>query len=127
MPGEWFDGNDVLAAHDAAVRAVDRARSGDGPTLLEAKTYRWRGHYEGDPQPYRTSEEVELWRARDPIPAFAAFLERNGIQSGEQAETVRREELDELDQAIAFAERSPEPEAASALRDTYTDIVERGW
>jgi pyruvate dehydrogenase E1 component alpha subunit len=127
MPGEWFDGNDVLAVHDAAVRAVERARSGAGPTLLEAKTYRWRGHYEGDPQPYRTNEEVDVWRARDPIPAFAAFLERNGIQTPEQAEAVRRQELELLDGAIAFAEGSPEPELDAALRDTYTDIVEKGW
>jgi TPP-dependent pyruvate/acetoin dehydrogenase alpha subunit len=127
MPGEWFDGNDVLAVHDAAVRAVERARSGAGPTLLEAKTYRWRGHYEGDPQPYRTSDEVDAWRARDPIPAFAAFLERNGIQTEDQADAVRREELELLDRAIAFAESSPEPELDAALRDTYTDIVEKGW
>ncbi|MDX6593575.1 MAG: acetoin:2,6-dichlorophenolindophenol oxidoreductase subunit alpha [Gaiellales bacterium] len=127
MPGEWFDGNDVLAAHEATIRAVERARAGAGPTLLEAKTYRWRGHYEGDPQPYRTSDEVEKWRERDPIPAFAGFLERNQIQTAEEAGTVRDEELERLERAIKFAEASPEPEPRDALRDTYTDIVERGW
>jgi pyruvate dehydrogenase E1 component alpha subunit len=106
---------------------VDRARSSAGPTLLEAVTYRWRGHYEGDPQPYRTSEEVAQWRERDPIKRLGERLGGLGILSDEDADAMREEILASVEKAVAFAQSSPMPEPAAALADVYTDILEEGW
>jgi TPP-dependent pyruvate/acetoin dehydrogenase alpha subunit len=127
MPGVWFDGNDVLAVYEAAREAVDRARSGGGPTLLEAVTYRLRGHYEGDPQPYRTDVEVSEWREKDPIPRFAARLGEWGLLDEPTAEQIRGEVLAGVNKAVEFAEASPWPEPEEALRDIYTDLIEEGW
>lgn len=127
MAGEWVDGNDVLAVLDTTRRAVKRARSGGGPTLLEAVTYRWRGHFEGDPQPYRTREEVERWKAKDPIARFRALLLDRGILDEEADTALRAEIADGIADAVRFAEASPVPEPAAALRDVYTDLTEEGW
>lgn len=74
MPGVRVDGNDLLAVREATMQAVDRARAGDGPTLLECETHRWRGHFEGDPQRYRDKDESAAWQARDPLAAWRALL-----------------------------------------------------
>lgn len=79
IPGEVVDGNDVCAVYEAFARAKERALKGEGPTLLECKTYRWRGHWTGDPEPYRTREEVEEWKEkRDPIKLFRSIYKRPG-------------------------------------------------
>ena len=91
IPGLVVDGNDVLAVYEAVQEAVKRARSGEGPTLIECKTYRYRGHFEGDPTVYRSDEEVEEWRKKDPIPRFEATLSQMGIMTEEQMEKVRSE------------------------------------
>ncbi|MGH9457214.1 MAG: thiamine pyrophosphate-dependent dehydrogenase E1 component subunit alpha [Thermoanaerobaculia bacterium] len=117
--GETVDGNDVLATWDAARRAVDRARSGQGVTLLEVKTFRMKGHAEHDNQSYVAPELIELWRAKDPIDRFETFL----IESG----TARRDELDEmqarikreLDAAVEEAEASPMPLPEEAQYGVY--------
>ncbi|MCL4507380.1 MAG: thiamine pyrophosphate-dependent dehydrogenase E1 component subunit alpha, partial [Chloroflexi bacterium] len=83
MPGVTVDGNDVLAVYEATRAAVERARSGAGPAFIEGLTYRYRGHYEGDPQLYRTREEVEAWQNRDPIPSFRRVLMERGIGDAE--------------------------------------------
>jgi pyruvate dehydrogenase E1 component alpha subunit len=127
MPGATVDGNDVIAVHLAAKEAVDRARAGGGPTLLECVTYRWRGHFEGDPQAYRTRVEVEQWKERDPLKtAEASLRERNGL-SDEQKEDMIATIRTEIQEAVAFAEAAPMPEPEDALEDIYTDIVEEGW
>jgi pyruvate dehydrogenase E1 component alpha subunit len=127
MPGIHVDGNDVIAVHLAAVEAVERARSGGGPTLIECVTYRWRGHYEGDPQPYRTQDEVEGWKARDPLPRAEAELRTRDAIDDPAKQAIVDDIRGRIDEAVAFAESSPFPEPEEALNDIYTDIVERGW
>jgi pyruvate dehydrogenase E1 component alpha subunit len=127
MAGASFDGNDVLAAYETARAAVDRARAGDGPSLLEAVTYRWRGHFEGDPQPYRTRDEVEQWKLRDPVKRFRGLLGEQGVLDEASVRRIDDEVRAEIDAAVRFAEESPVPERDEALQDVYTDLVERGW
>jgi TPP-dependent pyruvate/acetoin dehydrogenase alpha subunit len=127
IPGVSVDGNDVIAVHEAAREAVHRARAGEGPTLFEAVTYRWRGHYEGDPQPYRTDDEVARWRERDPIKRFEEQLLETEVLSGNDADAVRAEIKTAIEDAVEFAESSAMPEPSAALTDVYSDMVEEGW
>ncbi len=115
VPGVTVDGNDAVAVHDAVQQAAERARAGQGPSLVEAVTYRWRGHSKSDKQAYRTRAEVKEWQQRDPIPRFAAAL---GLNESE-LEVVRREAHARIDQAVAFAEASPEPATGSILEGVY--------
>jgi pyruvate dehydrogenase E1 component alpha subunit len=120
IPGITVDGQDVLAVHEAAREAIDRARAGDGPTILEADTYRFYNHTglgERDPRP---AEERAAWRQRDPITIFRAVLEQRAILSGEAAARVQEEVLREVTDAIEFAERSPYPDVAELLTDVYS-------
>ncbi len=123
MPGVIADGNDVLDVLRVASDAAARARAGEGPTLVEAKTYRHRGHYEGDMGAYRPPDEVAEWMARDPILTFGARLvtEHGAVQAelDELAAEVERT----LDEAAAFAEASPHPEPYEALEDVYRETV----
>jgi pyruvate dehydrogenase E1 component alpha subunit len=123
IPATTVDGNDVGAVFRAAIEAVARARAGGGPTLLEAKTYRWRGHYEGDPQMYRTREEIEAWEKKCPIERWRVALLERGVAAAaldEIDERIRQE----LDQAVAFAEQSPLPNPADARSDIFTPVSE---
>jgi acetoin:2,6-dichlorophenolindophenol oxidoreductase subunit alpha len=127
MPGHTVDGNDVLAVRAAADQAVARARTGGGPTLLECVTYRWRGHFEGDPQPYRDDEEVAAWKERDPLlRAKTALLESGAIDEEVVAE-IREEVRARIAAAVEFAEAAPTPAPAEALTDVYTDAVAEDW
>jgi pyruvate dehydrogenase E1 component alpha subunit len=127
IPGIHVDGNDVEAVYLATVEAVDRARAGGGPTLIEAVTYRWRGHFEGDPQPYRSQDEVEEWKLRDPLKTTeAALRERGALTDQERVEMVHAIQS-EIQDAVEFAEASPPPAPEDALQDVYTDVVEEGW
>lgn len=119
MPGVTVDGNDVPALFAAAASAIDVARSGAGPTLLEAMTYRYRGHHEGDPMSYRPREELEAWRARDPIPRFRAWLGQRGWLADEEEARLAAEVQAEVDRATEFARSSPWPEPTAALEDVY--------
>ncbi|HWQ24739.1 MAG TPA: thiamine pyrophosphate-dependent enzyme [Gaiellaceae bacterium] len=123
MPGVIADGNDVLAVHRLAQEAVARARAGEGPTLLEAKTYRHRGHYEGDMGRYRPPEEVAEWLARDPILVLGSRLVGDGVGQDELDAIAERVEQT-LDEAAAFAEASPHPEPEEALEDVYSETYE---
>jgi acetoin:2,6-dichlorophenolindophenol oxidoreductase subunit alpha len=115
IAGVTVDGNDVAAVYQAVSEAKARALAGDGPTLIEALTYRWKGHSKSDREAYRTRDEVKEWQQRDPIPRFAA---RSGISEEEmgafQAETRAR-----IDAAVEFAENSPEPELSTILEGVY--------
>jgi acetoin:2,6-dichlorophenolindophenol oxidoreductase subunit alpha len=119
VPGEAIDGNDVVAVHDAVARAAARARAGEGPTLIEAHTIRWVGHFEGDPQAYRSKEEAAEGRRRDPIAWLAAVLESRGRLDAAHAERLRAQVSAEIDEAVAYAEASPLPEPADALTDLF--------
>lgn len=121
FPGVIVDGNDVLAVYEATRTAAARARAGEGPTFIEAKTYRYRGHYEGDPMVYRTREEMEFWRKRDPIAAFRQrLLEEAGLPA-DTLEATREEVMATLDEAVQFAASSPQPQPESALEGVYHD------
>ncbi len=127
MPGETVDGNDVLAVREAAGKAVARARGGGGPSLLECVTYRWRGHYEGDPQPYRKDDEVAAWKVRDPLLRAKAALLESGAIDEDAALAIREEVRERIAAAVQFAEAAPAPAPADALTDVYTDSVEEDW
>jgi len=115
MPGLVVDGNDVLAVYDAVSQARQRALAGDGPTLLECKTYRWGGHSTMDKRLYRPKEEVEAWLKRDPIPRFEALLRQQGILDDASVERIRAESRKAVDEAEEFALNSPEPRPESAM------------
>lgn len=120
IPGVTVDGNDVVAVYTAMREAIQRARSGDGATLLECKTYRWYGHSEIDPAKYRDPAEVEYWKSRDPIPAMEQFLKSKQIWSDQWKEELAAGIRREIDEAIAFAENSPKPESDEALDHVYS-------
>ena len=119
IPGETIDGNDTLEVYDAVSRAAERARAGKGPTLIEALTYRWKGHSRSDPQAYRTRDEVKEWQRKDPIPRFAAVLKSAGMLDDKIFETMRVEAQQKLEQALAFAEASSEPDIATIMEGVY--------
>ncbi len=119
IPGEWVDGNDVFAVYDAVSRAAARARKGEGPSLIEAVTYRWKGHSRSDREAYRTREEVKAWRERDPIPRFANALQAAGMLSDEEMETMRANASQAIEESLAFAEDSPEPDVADIMDGLY--------
>jgi pyruvate dehydrogenase E1 component alpha subunit len=119
IPGVTVDGNDILTVREAAGKAVDRARHGDGPTLLENKTYRRRGHFEGDPQKYRTQAEVAEWAKNDPLLRFASVLKKKKLLTGEKEKEIQKQVERELKEAVAFAEQSEWPRPEEALEDMF--------
>jgi len=119
IPGVAVDGNDALAVHAAVAEAVRRARGGDGPSLIEAKTVRWLGHHEGDPQAYRPKSEVEEGRRQDPIARLRAHLEGAALLDAAHAARVAQAIEADVEDAIAFAESSPLPEPHHALDDLF--------
>src|SRR5215471_3745597 len=120
FPGITVDGNDVVAVYRVAQEAIHRARIGDGPTLIECKTYRWYGHSEIDPAKYRTPEEVEAWKAKDPIPRMEEYLKKKNLWSDAWKQKVQDDFNKEIDAAIEFAESSPFPEPVECLDHVYS-------
>ena len=124
IEGCVLDGNDVMEVYGIAKQAAERARNGDGPTLIECKTYRWRGHYEGEADrtyTYRTHEEIEEWKKRCPIKGFQNKLIREGILTQEDVAKIEREIKDEIEKALVFAQNSLLPEFADSLKGVYTE------
>jgi acetoin:2,6-dichlorophenolindophenol oxidoreductase subunit alpha len=119
IPGESIDGNDVLAVHDAVSRAAGRARRGDGPSLIEAHTIRWVGHFEGDAQTYRPRDEAAEGRRLDPIARLGRILEARGLLDGPHADRIRMQVAAEIDDAVDYAENSPLPAPEDALTDLF--------
>ena len=119
MPGRRVDGNDLLEVYDAVGKAADRARAGDGPSLVEAVTYRWRGHSKSDRQLYRTREEVQEWMAKDPIRRHAQHLTEAGILHHEEAQQIEREARALIEEAVQYAEESLEPQVEEILQGVY--------
>jgi len=120
IPGVVVDGMDVMAVYEAAGEAVSRARSGKGPTLIEAKTYRFRGHFEGDAGNYRPKEESEEWLKRDPKKLYKEKLLEMRVLTEKQAEEIDKKALAEMDDAVKFAKESPLPEPEEALENVYS-------
>ena len=117
--GVAINGNDVLAVYQASLGAIARARDGDGPTLIECKTYRWHGHSEHDKAFYRTKEELAMWKSRDPIPTFATYLKGLHELSDEQLADIEARVKATIDDAVEFAARAPEADASDAATDLY--------
>jgi pyruvate dehydrogenase E1 component alpha subunit len=124
MQGGMVDGNDVMAVYEAAQEATARARRGEGPTLLECKTYRWRGHYEGEADrtyAYRSKQEIEEWMERCPIKRFQKVLLGKGILNQDGLNKVEQEIQKHLEEAVQFAQNCPWPEPQDALKDLYNE------
>ena len=117
--GVAINGNDVLAVYQATLGALARARAGDGPTLIECKTYRWHGHSEHDKAFYRTDEELAMWKSRDPIPTFAAYLKGLHELSDEQIADIEARIKATIDDAVEFATAAADPDPADAVTDLY--------
>lgn len=124
IPGVVVDGNDVFAVYDAAKEAVERARRGEGPTLIECKTYRWTGHFVGDACLYRSKEELEAWKAKDPLLQARNKLLTDGTATAEELDAIDKAATAEMMEAVKFAEDSPFPENKEALEGVYTDMIE---
>ncbi len=125
IPGIVVDGMDVVAVYEAAKKAVERARKGEGPTIVECKTYRWQGHHVGDPATYRkrkSESEKEDWMKKDPIPALKEAVLKAGIADEEDFTKLDRLVEDEIQEAVQFAVESEYPPA----EDAYTDVFQQG-
>lgn len=123
MPGVKVDGNDARAVYAAAREAIDRARSGGGPTFIEAETYRMGAHSSSDdPTRYRDQAEVDAWAKRDPVDHFYRELVEEGLWDEERDQALRKELLAEVNQAIAVAEAAPNPELSTLFDDVYADL-----
>jgi TPP-dependent pyruvate/acetoin dehydrogenase alpha subunit len=120
IPGVVVDGMDVLAVYHQAAKAVARAREGKGPTLIECKTYRYEGHEVGDPwHTYRTDEQVTHWKAKCPIASLRRALINDKILGEREIEAIEKEVQKEIEDAVEFAERSPDPQLETALHDVF--------
>jgi pyruvate dehydrogenase E1 component alpha subunit len=120
MPSEAVNGMSVEDVYEAVKKAADRARKGDGPTLLEVKTYRYKGHSMSDPAKYRTKEEVENYKKQDPIQQVLEVIIKNKYASDEELEAIQTKVNAEVDDCVKFSEESPFPEASELYDDVYT-------
>jgi TPP-dependent pyruvate/acetoin dehydrogenase alpha subunit len=120
FPGITVDGNDAVAVYRVCFEARERARQGYGPTLVECKTYRWYGHSEIDPAKYRKPEELEYWKARDPIAHMERYLRTRSLWDAEWSRQIAADIAQEIDEAVRFAETSPYPEPEEALDQVYS-------
>lgn len=121
MAGVEVDGMDVLAVRQVAQEAIDRARAGEGPTVIEALTYRFRGHSLADPDELRSKEEKEYWFTRDPIKKLAAYLIEQSLASGDELKEIEKKIQAEIDDAVKFAEESPEPDPSELYRFIFAE------
>ena len=121
MPGIEVDGMDVLAVHSVAQEAVARARAGEGPTLIEALTYRFRGHSLADPDELRTSEEKDFWMTRDPIKKLTAYLTEQNLADAEELKAIDQRIQEVLNDAVQFAQTSPEPDPSELHRYIFAE------
>ena len=120
MPGVVVDGNDVMAVYEAALEGINRARKGEGPCLIECKTYRFRGHFEGDPCVYRNEDELNEWKDKDPLPRFETKLLEMDVLTPDKISDIRGNIENALAEAVTYAEQSPFPEADEIIEDVYT-------
>ncbi len=121
MPGVIVDGNDADAVYEAVAQAAQRARSGEGPTLIECKTYRHYTHFTGEPDTYRPKAEVEAWKAKDPIRSYHSRLLAEGVLDEAGLNAIRQSVEREVADAVTFAQNSPRPRPESALDDIYAE------
>ena len=119
IPGTTVDGNDVLAVYEATQKAVERARKGEGPTLIECKTYRLKGHSRVDPAKYRPKQEVEEWQAKDPIKRLKTRLLETKTLTQTEIEKIEKQTQTKIEEAVKYAINSPMPNGNEALEDVY--------
>ncbi len=117
--GVAINGNDVLAVYQATQGALARARGGEGPTLIECKTYRWHGHSEHDKAFYRTNEELAMWKSRDPIPTFTTYLMGLNVLTDDKVKETEARIAASIDDAVEFAMNAPDPKPEEAVTDLY--------
>jgi len=119
IEAQAVDGNDVVAVAALTAEAAARCREGKGPFLIEAETYRWHGHYEGDSQPYKPEEEIDAWRERDPLEVSAARLTESGEASAADLDAIRAAALEEVEASVERARTLPAPDPEEAYADVY--------
>src|SRR6056300_172030 len=119
MPNRAVDGMDPIAVYDAVHEAAERARRGDGPTLLEIRTYRYKGHSMSDPQKYRTKDEVSEWQSKDPIEHVLGVIKENNFLTEKEIKEIQDWVKNEVKESIEFADKSPLPEAEELYKDVY--------
>jgi acetoin:2,6-dichlorophenolindophenol oxidoreductase subunit alpha len=117
--GVSINGNDVLAVYQSTLGAIARARSGEGPTLIECKTYRWHGHSEHDKAFYRSDEELAMWKSRDPIPTFTTYLLARGVLDEAKLKEIEHRVKQTIDDAVEYAANAPDPVVEDAVTDLY--------
>jgi pyruvate dehydrogenase E1 component alpha subunit len=122
IPGVTVDGNDVDAVYEVTKQAVDRARAGKGPTLIECETYRHKGHSKSDKNLYRTKEEIDFWKTKDPVGKFETLLIEKGIISKEQAEQITENVRNEIRNAITEAQSAPDSDPAELLSSVFRAV-----
>ena len=122
MPGVTVDGNDFSAVSEAVHNAIRRARAGEGPSLVENLTYRWRGHSKSDRNRYRTKDEIEAWMAKDPIARFQAELIAHGLLDQAGADAIAQSAIDDVQTGIEFARVSPAPAVTDVTRYVYAEV-----
>jgi pyruvate dehydrogenase E1 component alpha subunit len=125
IPGVTIDGNDVMAVHEAVSKAVQRARSGIGPTLVECKTYRWRGHHEGDPnqgERYRNKKDIRPWMEKCPIKRFEGLLLNEKILTQPKIDGIKEALRKEIEEAVEFANNSPFPKDQDIYEDVFQEM-----
>ena len=121
LPFKKVNGMDLEAIYFAAKKAITHVRSGNGPYVMQCDTYRYEGHYYGDPMVYRSKGEIESWRKKDPIVQIESILVERKILSEEEYEKIKADIQLEVDKAVSFAEASPQPQVESIYEDVYTD------
>jgi pyruvate dehydrogenase E1 component alpha subunit len=119
MPSASTDGNDLVEVKEAVQKAVDLARSGGGPSFIVNDTYRWRGHSKSDRNRYRTNEEIEEWKEKDPILKFREYCKNNKLLTDKEADAIKEQGYADIEEARVFAEASPEPEVETLLEGVY--------
>jgi len=121
IPSERVDGMDIMAVHEASVKAIKRVRSGDGPYLMEIMTYRFRGHSMGDPERYRQQSEIKKWQEQDPIGIYHAYLLDQKIADRDELIGIEKRAKEDVEAAVVFAHSSLEPSSEELFRDIYVD------
>lgn len=123
MPAERVDGMSVTEVYQATATAVNRVRDGDGPALIICDTYRYQGHYEGDPEVYRTEDEVEEWKDADPIDGFEEHILAEQLLDQDDIDEIEADATDRVDEAVSFARESDLPDPDTAYEGVYTEMI----
>lgn len=122
IPGHYVeDGNDVVAVYEKMHEVIDYVRAGNGPAIVEVESYRWFGHSTADAGAYRTKEEVDSWKAKDPLKKYRAYLTENKIVTDKELDAIAEQVAQEVEEAVKFAEESPFPDISVAYEDVFVD------